>query len=129
MRLTVLVLALIATPAFADDLTAAIEVGRFGVMLDQAAAIEQVALPTAATGGDLYGQLVATVGRFNVLAGQVCRKAELPAADCAGPFEPAWLSSRGPDLNAMIDEAGGRIGTFWGDVCARAPDRHSCDIE
>lgn len=129
MRLIAFVLALIATPAVADDLTASIEVGRFGVMLDQAATIEQVTLPSTATGEDLYGQLVATVGRFNLLADAVCRKAALPAADCAGPFEPAWLTSRGPDLNAMIEEAGERIGTFWGDVCDRAPDRHVCDIE
>lgn len=130
MRLTVFVLALIATQASADDFSAAIEVGRFGVMLDQAAAIEQVPLPTASPGDDLYGQLVATVERFNLLADRVCAKTALPAEDCAGPFTPGWLSpGAGTDLNAMIDEAGLRIGTFWGDVCARAPDRHFCDIE
>jgi hypothetical protein len=129
MRLIVCVLALIATQALADDFSASIEVGRFGVMLDQAAAIEQVPLPSASPRDDLYGQLVATVERFNILADRVCAKTALPAEDCAGPFQPAWLSSGGTDMGVMIDEAGLRIGTFWGDVCARAADRHFCDIE
>ena len=85
MRLTAFVLAMIAGPAAADDLSASIEVGRFGVMLDQAAAIEQVALPAASTGDDLYGQLVATVGRADrldpvALMRREIRRRQKPAA-------------------------------------------------
>jgi len=135
MRLFVFVLALIAAPAFADEVSDAIDVGRFGVMLDQAAAIEKVRLPVDDTQPSTYGQLVATVVRFNTLSAKVCRKRRrLPAEDCAGPFTPGWLvPSQGEvepaRLRPMIDEAGSRIGTFWGDVCDRAPDRHFCDIE
>ncbi len=138
MRRAVLVLAFgfLAPSAFADDFSASIEVGRFGVMLDQAAAIERVPLPVAAEApqDDLHARLVATVVRFNALAEQVCRKARLPAGDCAGPFTPDWLADGRPEadparLRTMIDETAARIGTFWGDVCDTAPDRHSCDIE
>lgn len=130
MRLAALLIVFVATPALADEISDAITVGRFDVMLDQAAAIERVKLPPMDPRDTLYSQLVATVERYNVLADRVCRKAKLPAGDCAGPFRPAWLApGAGTDLGVMIEEAGARIGTFWGDVCARAPDRHFCDIE
>lgn len=131
---------LIVSPAMADDPTAAIEVGRFGVMLDQAAAAEKLVVPPSdaaaapdqSTGGT-YRQLVATVLRFNMLSNRICAEIALPAKDCAGPFTPAWLSAATVEdparLRTMIDEAGERIIGFWGDMCAKAPDEHLCDIE
>jgi len=132
----------LASPALADDPSAAIEVGRFGVMLDQATAAEKLLVPQAdvasatdQTTEGTYRLLVATVLRFNLVAERVCREIALPARDCAGPFMPAWLSAGTVEdparLRAMIDETGERIGGFWGDVCARAKasDEHLCDIE
>ncbi|HWA88862.1 MAG TPA: hypothetical protein VG889_02430 [Rhizomicrobium sp.] len=139
MRFALFAVLFLASPfsaslARADDFSAAIEVGRFGVMLDQAAAIEKVSLPDAGPRDDLHddlhGRLVATVLRFNRLSDQVCRKAALPAADCTGPFRPGWLGTREADpdaLRAMIDETGEHIVTFWGDICATSPE--SCQIE
>jgi hypothetical protein len=143
MRRLALVLCLIATPALADDPGAAIEVGRFGVMLDQIQAAERlvasapapVPTETAPMPDDLYQQLVAIVVRFNAISQRVCGEVALPAADCAGPFAPAWLKAGATSdparLRPMIDEAGARIGAFWGDMCAlaRAKDEHLCDIE
>lgn len=141
---------LAAVPAFGteplsgiDDPAASIEVGRYGVMLDQIVAAKELFaahdIPIAAQDaprGSIYEILDATVLRFNTLSGQVCRDIELPAADCTDPFKPAWLSappSDQPHLRAMIDEAGFRVTTFWGDVCAKARsakgDEHLCDIE
>jgi hypothetical protein len=141
MRLSVLAFVLLASPALADDPSAAIEVGRFGVMLDQAAAAEKLVAPAdgapqpdQSTNGT-YRQLVATVLRFNVIANRVCAEIALPPGDCSGPYLPGWLAAGTVDdpaqLRAMIDEAGERIGTFWGDMCAkaRAKDEHLCDIE
>lgn len=138
MRRLLLVFALAASPAMADDPGAAIEVGRFGVMLDQAQAAERALLPSApapasaSVEGGLYRQLVGTVERFNALSGRVCREIALPAEDCTGPFAPAWLSTGETDdpkrLRAMIDETGARIGAFWGDMCAKM-EEHFCDIE
>lgn len=141
-----LTLSLATVPALAEapeiqDPAAAIEVGRYGVMLDQAVQAEKLLVPTAvpvavpdAPRDTLYEILVATVLRFNALSGRVCGEISLPAADCAGPFEPAWLRAEPadrPHLRAMIDETGERIGAFWGDVCAKvkAADEHLCDIE
>lgn len=141
MRLFALLLISSAVPALADDPSAAIEVGRFGVMLDQAEAAEKLALPAETpepdqTTNGIYRQLVATVLRYNVITERVCRReAVLPAADCSGPFAPSWLSAGSVDdparLRVMIDEAGERIGAFWGDMCekARGRDAHLCDIE
>jgi hypothetical protein len=132
--------ALLASPALADDPSAAIEVGRFGVMLDQAAAAEKLVVPPAdaasapdqSTGG-IYRQLVATVLRFNVLSNRICGEVALPVKDCAGPFTPAWLSAGTVEdparLRIMIDETGERIVTFWGDMCTKASDERLCDIE
>ena len=138
MRFSVLAFLFLASPALADDPSAAIEVGRFGVMLDQAAAAEKLVVPAAeaapdpSTGG-IYRQLVATVLRFNMLSNRVCGEIALPAKDCAGPFTPAWLSAGTVEdpawLRTMIDEAGERITGFWSDMCAKAPDPHLCDIE
>jgi hypothetical protein len=130
-------------PSAFDDAAASIEVGRYGVMLDQVTAARKLLAPSGAPipakeapTGSLYEILVATVVRFNALSDQVCRDVELPAADCAGPFRPAWLSAPPadqPQLRAMIDEAGSRITTYWSDVCTRAKaargDEHLCDIE
>jgi len=140
--LAVALLAASAAPApAADDPSAAIEVGRFGVMLDQAEAAQKLAMPASdepapdlSTGG-IYRQPVATVLRYNVIAERVCRGAVLPKADCEGPFTPSWLGLGAVDdparLRPMIDEAGARIGTFWSDMCekARSRDEHLCDIE
>ena len=138
MRRWLLALVLAASPALADDPGASIDVGRFGVMLDQAQAAERKLVPSAAAQpappleGGLYRQLVGTVERFNSLSGRICREIALPAADCAGPFAPAWLATGETDdpqrLRAMIDETGARIGAFWGDMCAKM-DEHFCDIE
>lgn len=138
MRWSALFLCLAVTPALADDPGAAIEVGRFGVMLDQVQAAERLiapasAVPEAAPAADgLYQQLVATVLRFNAISARVCREVALPASDCAGPFQPSWVrEGASSDLRPMIDETGARIGAFWGDMCAlaRAKDEHLCDIE
>lgn len=138
MRRLLLILPLIATPALADDPSAAIDVGRFGVMLDQVQAAEKQVVPQQDAAPDpsvagIYRQLVATVLRFNVISNRICGEVPLPAADCAGPFTPAWLSAGPGDdparLRAMIDEAGERIGPFWGDMCAKSKDEHLCDIE
>jgi len=140
MRRLIFAMCLAAPPALADDPSAAIDVGRFGVMLDQVQSAEKqivppmdpAAAPDQSVAG-IYRQLVATVLRFNVISDRVCHEVALPAPDCTGPFTPAWLSA-GPDgdptrLRAMIDEAGEHIGTFWGDMCAKARDEHLCDIE
>jgi hypothetical protein len=86
--------------------------------------------------GSVYDILVATVLRFNALADRACREIDLPAADCAGPIRPVWISAPPSDsshLRVMIDEAGDRITAFWGDVCVLAKAKtgkdHLCDIE
>ena len=145
---------LIALPALAGDaappdadIAASIDIGRFGVMVDQMEAAQKVLVPgsggavaSADTGPQSeYQKLVTTVLRFNVIADRLCAHVALPAEDCAGPFMPDWLATKPRDpgdpvrLRAMIDEAGSRIGTFWGDICDRAKaaggDSHLCDIE
>jgi len=150
MRISLAIaIVLLAVPALADstsDTTLSIEIGRFGVMLDHAAAAEKLLAPkaqaeTAASleGGTLFERLARTVRRFNVLSAHLCAEITLPQADCQGPFLPAWLSAPEGDrddperLRAMVDEAAQHIGDFWSDVCALAKAKgagpHFCDIE
>jgi hypothetical protein len=150
-----LALAAMATGAFADepgspaatrDFLAAIDVGRYAVMVDRLASAEKVALPDAEPAAAstaetqravTYRQLVATVLRFNIVAEQICRQMVLPSRDCAGPFRPAWLAAAAQERDdparqrVMIEEAGAHIALFWGDVCPRlrGADPQFCDIE
>jgi hypothetical protein len=115
---------------------AAIDVGRFGVMLGQIAeqsasvATDPEAPITAAA---IRGDLAAQIWAYNAAREDLCRGGFVRGEVCAAPYVPRWLakpSRRSPaagQIEAEIAAFSEVIVPFWEAVCAEGAKRGQTD--
>ena len=126
-----------ATLAQEPDLhAAAIDVGRFGVMLGQiaeqsTAVATDPEAPTTAAG--IRGELAARIWSYNAAREDLCRSGFVRGEVCTAPYVPGWLtkSSRRAPSTAQVEAEIAAFSTvivpFWEAVCAEGAKRGQTD--
>ncbi|MBL8531334.1 MAG: hypothetical protein JNK94_06330 [Hyphomonadaceae bacterium] len=134
-------------PSERDPAALNIEVGRYGVMLDQVAALTLdrpgVGEPEATDLRDLSRRLRETVWRYNIERSRLCARGLFTDVACGPVFNPIWIADAPAaeptieEIRSRADEVGREVSGFWNVVCedarTRAPDeearRSACAIE
>ena len=116
-----------------DPHTLQIEIGRYGVMLQQAAQITETQLgapdASAEDPKEIARALRESVWRFNLERSQLCARNLYVETSCGPAFEPTWISEPSdarPTLEILQQrshEVGGEVQRFWGAICDAA--RHN----
>lgn len=130
-----------------DPLNLDIEVGRYGVMIDQGMAARNFLEEKGAAGDPseevdglaLERSIHIRALEANLLQAEVCAKELVPQTLCAAPFTPAWLSEPRAEsptlwqLQARADQLGAFLMPIWGALCEKAKgegaDEVFCAIE
>lgn len=128
-----------ATPAAPDPMALNIEIGRYGVMLDQ---VHELTAPRSGpneldptTPGELARALRETVWAYNRERSALCAKGLFREVACGPAYEPVWISET-PALPPTLEEiesrsraVGEEVTRFWGAVCEDARSRAESDEE
>lgn len=120
-----------------DPMNLNIEIGRYGVMLDQVN--EQTterpgaAEPEVDDPHQLARRLRETVWRYNLQRSQLCAKGLFTDLACGPPYLPVWISEPDSvtpalhDLQTRADDAGAEVMRLWNAVCEDARARAAED--
>ena len=110
-----------------------IEIGRYGVMLDQVqrhtAERPGMGEPEPQAPRELARALRETVWEYNLERSQLCAKGLFTDVACGPAYEPVWISepaSAEPtlaDLQTRSNGLGEEVMRFWGAVCEDAASR------
>ncbi|HET9231648.1 MAG TPA: hypothetical protein VFO00_10200 [Vitreimonas sp.] len=118
--------------ASADPFDLNIEVGRYGVMLNQVAEHtgERPGLePEVTDPRDLARRLRETVWEYNLERSRLCAKGVLPEATCGPSHEPVWISEPATaapsldDIQIRSAAVGAEVMRLWNAVCEDAASR------
>lgn len=113
-----------------DPFTLNIEIGRYGVMLDQVSELTR-ARPGAAEAEvtdprDLARRLRETVWEYNVERSRLCAKGLYTEVSCGPPYQPIWISEPETatpsieDLQIRSAAVGAEVMRLWEAVCGDA---------
>lgn len=110
-----------------------IEIGRYGVMLDQVqnltAELPSAADPDAEAPQTLARGLRETVWQYNLARSRLCARGLYPEVSCGPAFEPTWISdltSAEPPLEEIQSRAHAvseLVTPFWETVCTDVRER------
>ena len=110
-----------------------IEIGRYGVMLNQAAELTstQLGAPDASNEDpkELARALRESVWRYNIERSQLCARNLYTETSCGPAFEPSWISEPSDarptpeQLQSRSAEVGQEVQRFWSTICDAA--RHN----
>lgn len=110
-----------------------IEIGRYGVMLDQVDSLTHDRPGSAETDPtqprELGRALREAVWRYNVERSQLCAKGLFTEIACGSPYEPVWISEPSSveptlqEIQSRSDALGEEVMRFWNAVCEDAASR------
>lgn len=120
-------------PAERDPFALNIEVGRYGVMLDQVAALTDerpaVTEPEVTNLADLNRRLRETVWQYNIERSRLCAHGLFTDVACGPVYAPIWLSDAPTteptieEIRSRSDDVGREVMGFWDAVCTDARSR------
>ena len=122
-----------APGAHVDPHALQIEIGRYGVMLQQTGQLTQtqVGAPDASAedAKELARGLRETVWTYNIQRSQLCGRNLFTETTCTPPYEPVWISEppgarpTPEQLQSRSAEVGHEVQTFWTAICNDARRR------
>ncbi|GAN00173.1 hypothetical protein U91I_03838 [alpha proteobacterium U9-1i] len=128
-----------AADAPPDPFEMQIEIGRYGVMLDQVANlttdIPSAAEPESEAPGTLARNLRHVVWEYNLNRSRLCARGLYPEVSCGPAYEPTWIADPAtaePSLEELRSRANAvseQVMPFWETVCADIRARQTNDEE
>jgi hypothetical protein len=122
-----------STPEAIEPFDLSIEIGRYGVMLDQTANLTAERPGAIETAPDepvaMARALRETVWQYNLTRSRLCGRGLFTDVACGPVYEPVWISepeTAAPtleDLKARADAVGAEVMRFWNAVCEDARTR------
>jgi hypothetical protein len=122
-----------APGAHVDPHALQIEIGRYGVMLQQTGQITQTQIGAPDAGAEdakeLARGLRETVWTYNIQRSQLCARNLFTETTCTPPYEPVWISEppntrpTPEQLQSRSAEVGREVQTFWNTICNDARHR------
>jgi hypothetical protein len=126
-------------PAGPDPFTLNIEIGRYGVMLNQVTGHTGErpgsAEPEVTAPRELARRLRETVWEYNIERSKICAKGLFTEITCSPAYEPVWISEP-PNVEPTLEEiqtradaVGDEVMRLWNAVCEDARTRAATDEE
>jgi hypothetical protein len=116
-----------ATPQANNPQDLQIEIGRYGVMVNQAAALTAqkpgTSMAEPSDPKEMARSLRETVWRFNVERSELCGRNLYAEVSCTPALEPVWMSEpadASPSLSELSERSqlvGQEVQKFWSAVC------------
>jgi len=116
-----------------------IEIGRYGVMLNQvsghAAERPGSAEPEVTAPRDLARRLRETVWEYNLERSKICAKGLFTELTCTPAYEPVWIAEPPTaeptleEIQSRSDAVGNEVMALWNAICEDARTRATTDEE
>jgi hypothetical protein len=110
-----------------------IEIGRYGVMLNQVNSLTEAA--EAATEPDVTDlanmsrELRESVWEYNLTRSRLCTKGAFVETTCGAPYEPVWIADTAAptleELKTRADAVGAEVMGLWNTICEDARTRET----